>query len=189
MICKFAQREKAKETEKVRCVNKKCDSFLEIVESDLCSGCPFKVTNAKKCTNCEAEKVKVSSETSETFTSKDLENAGIDIADVFSGKISSNEVTQALNLKVMAEDGKEYPALTVQLMNYQNALRKWQAGGRPVRSPEEIKDILETHCKGCDWYDKEKSRCKGCGCRVSEGGMAIFNKIKMATEHCPLEKW
>jgi hypothetical protein len=189
MTCKFAQREKAKEIVKVRCVNKACDSFLEIVDSDLCSGCPFKVTNSKKCDNCEGVKDEVSSETSERFTFEDLKNAGIDAEDLRKGKISSGEVAQALNLKMMAEDGKEYPALTVQLMNYQNALRKWQAGGRPVRSPEEIKEILETHCKGCDWYDASSSRCKGCGCRVTEGGMAIFNKIKMATEHCPKELW
>ena len=31
--------------------------------------------------------------------------------------------------------------------------------------------------------------CRGCGCRVAAYGMAVFNKIKMATQHCPREKW
>ena len=83
----------------------------------------------------------------------------------------------------------EYPAMSSQLINYKEALMKWQKAGRPVRKEEEIRDIYENKCKACDWFDSVKGRCRGCGCKVSMGSMAIFNKIKMATEKCPKGEW
>ena len=170
MECKFAQRERSKGVEKLRCVNKSCDSFLELVGPDICSGCPFKQSKVKKkrdrCTNCPDEiKQPAIAEKEKLFESMEsLQTA-------------------------TPEDNKDFPPVATQLWNYQNALRRWQNAGRPVRSAEEVETILEIHCKGCDWYDKDRERCKGCGCKVTTGSMAIFNKIKMATEHCPQELW
>jgi len=83
----------------------------------------------------------------------------------------------------------EYPPLSVQLWTYKEALIKWNKAGRPTRSQEEVEEIHKTHCMPCEWYDKEKKRCRGCGCTVSVGSIAVLNKIKMGTEHCPKEKW
>lgn len=83
----------------------------------------------------------------------------------------------------------EYPPLMEQLASYKDAIAKWSKAGKPVRSEEEIKRIHTDYCHNCDWYDPDQKRCRGCGCKVTTGGMAIFNKIKMATEHCPREYW
>jgi hypothetical protein len=175
MSCKYAQREVKNDVKKLRCVNKPCDSFLEIVDLDVCSGCPFStVRKERKCDGCEAPEAPAPAEIFDTPKYSKAEN------------MMDKETLEALNLDDIP---KEFPSVSTQLWNYQNALRKWNKAGRPVRSPEEIKEILETRCKGCDWYDKESERCKGCGCKVTEDGMAIFNKIKMATESCPKELW
>jgi hypothetical protein len=87
------------------------------------------------------------------------------------------------------EDAVEYPPLSMQLWFYKEAVIRWNKAGRPKRSDEEVKELLNNHCKTCSWFDTEKSRCKGCGCAVSEGSLAIFNKLRMGTEHCPQEKW
>jgi len=95
--------------------------------------------------------------------------------------------------KILAEnpDGPppDFPKITVQAWLYQEALRKWNSAGRPVRTEEEINAIHAEHCTGCSWYEKDKKRCRGCGCRVATSGVAVFNKIKMATEHCPRDFW
>ncbi len=78
------------------------------------------------------------------------------------------------------------------------AIRKWCVAGKPVRSPETIKKIFEECCAPCDYFDAKQGRCKQCGCKVSVEGpkilgiiiinMAMFNKIKMATEWCRVWK-
>jgi hypothetical protein len=83
----------------------------------------------------------------------------------------------------------EYPAMSLQLWAYKEAIIKWQKAGRPTRTNEEVQKIHDTHCVGCSWYDPDKKRCKGCGCRVTTGSVAVLNKIKMKTEHCPKGEW
>jgi hypothetical protein len=92
-------------------------------------------------------------------------------------------------LKVEGDSPPKYPPLSMQAWLYKEALIRWNKAGRPKRTQEEVAGILETHCKKCDWYDPEQLRCRGCGCKVTDSAFAILNKIKMATEHCPKEKW
>ena len=62
--------------------------------------------------------------------------------------------------------------------------------GRPAKRPDkEVERIFHQFCKTCDWFDPDKQICRGCGCRVAEGGYAVQNKIKMATENCPRDLW
>lgn len=70
---------------------------------------------------------------------------------------------------------------------YAQALRWWAASGFPVRSRLEVDRIDRDFCRRCEDY--LKGRCKECGCQVNARGFAVVNKIKMATEHCPKEKW
>ena len=70
---------------------------------------------------------------------------------------------------------------------YTRALSRWIKAGRPVRSEEEIKRIFEDFCKPCEAY--EEGTCRYCGCHVNLVKAAPLNKIAMATEECPLEKW
>lgn len=81
------------------------------------------------------------------------------------------------------------PGLVKRAFSYAEALARWTAAGRPERPDKEVERIFNENCKTCKWYDPERQMCRGCGCRVAESGMAVRNKIKMATEHCPRELW
>jgi hypothetical protein len=73
--------------------------------------------------------------------------------------------------------------------NYFGAIRRWAALGKPTRSPEEVKELFETHCKTCDRYDKQHHACKSCGCKVSTSSEPLGNKLAMASERCPLGRF
>ena len=83
----------------------------------------------------------------------------------------------------------EPPGLVRRAASYAGALARWTAAGRPERSDKEVERIFHQFCKTCDWFDPDKQICRGCGCRVAEGGYAVQNKIKMATENCPRDLW
>jgi hypothetical protein len=83
----------------------------------------------------------------------------------------------------------ETPGLARRVWSYAEALIEWAAAGKPERADKEVERIFNQCCKKCGWFDPEKQICRGCGCRVAEGGFALLNKIKMATEHCPLNLW
>jgi hypothetical protein len=83
----------------------------------------------------------------------------------------------------------EPPGLMRRAASYAGALAQWTAAGRPERSDKEVERIFHQFCKTCDWFDPDKQICRGCGCRVAEGGYAVQNKIKMATENCPRDLW
>jgi hypothetical protein len=74
-----------------------------------------------------------------------------------------------------------------QAAHYATALARWAAAGFPTRPDEEVERIFRECCQPCDQH--VDGRCKKCGCCVSAKGMAIRNKLKMATEKCPLGKW
>lgn len=81
------------------------------------------------------------------------------------------------------------PGLVRRAVSYTEALARWTAAGRPERSDKDVERIFHEHCKPCKWYDPEKHICRGCGCRVADSGVAVLNKISMATEHCPRDLW
>jgi hypothetical protein len=83
----------------------------------------------------------------------------------------------------------EAPSMLNLAYRYTRALSRWIKAGRPVRSEEEIKQIFKTFCEPCEAYDSKNSSCCHCGCRVNRMRAAPLNKIAMATEECPLEKW
>lgn len=55
-----------------------------------------------------------------------------------------------------------------------------------MRTDEEV-ELLLTICKDCEHFNGKG--CGKCGCRVKKGGEAWTNKLKMKTEHCPIDKW
>ena len=77
------------------------------------------------------------------------------------------------------------------LRRYSQALRRWIAAGRPVRSDHRVQAIFETCCQPCEHFDANRQVCKLCGCRVRPSGSALANKLKLATERCPASppKW
>jgi hypothetical protein len=84
------------------------------------------------------------------------------------------------------------PGPVRRLFTWAEAVAGWVAAGSPERSEEEVARIYHTFCAGtpaCSWLDSDKQSCRGCGCRVTRDGAALFNKIKMATQHCPRMLW
>lgn len=92
--------------------------------------------------------------------------------------------------KELAE-GAEALGLRLQdVLHWSKAILKWNNSGRPVRTQEEV-DRIVTICQSnqCGKYLSEwGGRCRKCGCRIHQGTIALTNKAKMATEHCPLNE-
>ena len=83
----------------------------------------------------------------------------------------------------------------------------WISEGRPLRDPEDTKDLFETHCKGGDgppcpsyvpWegltvippgFPDDAGSCAECGCFVSGDPTIVMNKVNKPHEACPLKKW
>jgi len=81
------------------------------------------------------------------------------------------------------------PSLAKRIITYTQSVAEWVAAGRPERTDEDVRQIFQTFCEPCTWRKRKTDICRGCGCRVVDKGLAITNKIKMATQHCPREKW
>jgi len=97
----------------------------------------------------------------------------------------NDEASQAVD----AAPPPEPPNLGRRALSYAEALVQWTAAGRPERSDKDVEQIFNRCCKPCRWYDHRRQICRGCGCRVAQNGIAVLNKIKMATEHCPRNLW
>jgi len=165
-----------------RCLHKGCDAYGQEVNAEACSLCP--VRSFKREKSClKSILSKSTSSVPSHFTDKDVEelikNSPLKHADL---KELQTEILQD-------QTPPDYPTMSLQLWLYKEALVRWNKAGRPVREDEEVEQLLNTYCKKCDWYDKEKKRCKGCGCKVTTSSLAVFNKLKMATEQCPRGLW
>lgn len=174
-----------------RCMNRECGLYGQKVDEGACSRCPSRPQEHKPCPKLNVpQAVKQNAppvlpqemllDINDAELREMAAAAGMDMAEI--DQMQKAEIGQA-----------EYPAFTVQLWSYKEALLKWAQAGRPKRTQEEVEQIHSTYCNPlgspCEWYDSKQNRCKGCGCKVTVGSLAIFNKIAMATEHCPREKW
>lgn len=86
-----------------------------------------------------------------------------------------------------------------QLTQFAAAVKRWIEAGRPERSDQHVREIFDEYCTPCQ-YNRD-GRCKACGCQIRGdepalakllsfvGARSLTNKIRMATEHCPLWKW
>lgn len=90
--------------------------------------------------------------------------------------------------KIFNESKSFLRTVTRRIGNWKEAISRWKAAGEPVRSNEEINEIVEI-CQGCEHYNSKFQQCRLCGCFCRKTGMARFNKPKMATESCPIGKW
>jgi len=83
-----------------------------------------------------------------------------------------------------AENSKMVRLLPCQV----RTLSRWIKAGRPVRTPDEIRNIYEI-CKQCKAFDAVAKSCKYCRCRVNDHGNPLLNVIAIATERCPVGAW
>lgn len=82
---------------------------------------------------------------------------------------------------------RKAPNLVQQARTLGKAALKWERAGRPVRTPEQIRELFEKHCRPCEFFEphrsrKDRGRCLLCGCKVN---LQSLNKLKWATEQCP----
>ena len=84
------------------------------------------------------------------------------------------------------------------------AIVDWVEAGRPLRDPEETKELFETHCQGgdgppCDKFvpwpfvppgmPKDGGTCAECGCFVNSDPEIVLNRVNKPNMNCPLKKW
>ena len=104
-------------------------------------------------------------------------------------RLPRRKKTVAHDPATISDTPPDPPSLVKRAYSYAEAVARWTAAGQPVRPDKEVERIFNSQCKTCKWFDPERQICRGCGCRVAETGMAVVNKIKMATENCPRELW
>lgn len=91
----------------------------------------------------------------------------------------------------MQDKNEEKPPVrfVTRALRYSRALSRWIKAGRPTRTEDEILGIFTAYCQDCPAMEQRLGRCKVCGCHVGLAKSPLLNKIAMATERCPLDKW
>lgn len=88
---------------------------------------------------------------------------------------------------------KQKKTTVEQVVSYGKALTRWTLAGRPVRSSKETERIYRQICSLCEHFKPNEAGTAGacglCGCRLSPIAPATENKIRMATECCPIGLW
>jgi len=110
-------------------------------------------------------------------------------------QLAQREAARAEQEKLTAEEcealrpeGEKLGWTPAMIKTYSVALAGWIKAGRPIRSDEEVSTIIII-CENCDKYNKDKQRCSVCGCKINTSNLAIFNKARMGTQNCPIQKW
>ena len=91
------------------------------------------------------------------------------------------------SFRVAAEKPDAPPRILARGWNYARAWIRWVADGRPVRSGESV-EALRSICRECRFFDGNICTHKKCGCNVAQGHW-WGDKLRWATEHCPIKKW
>lgn len=184
--CSKRQNENYKGTPRERCIEPTSELHREIVTPESCSGCPVRKF-AKVPTPCNQPEPPVLLPIIEEGWVECPFRYGSTKGPACS--ITKHQVTPGVCQRCDAET-REHEAGTIdKIKNYFGAVRRWVAHGKPVRSDDRVVQIYEEYCKTCDRYDPDAHACKNCGCSVSTDSSPLGNKLKMATEVCPLGLW
>lgn len=164
-----------------RCLHKEATTYKGYVDDSVCGSCPLRVF-------AEPRVIKI----------KGKPNTGLPVLGAAEGfptcefragricMVTNKEVTAAVCQRCAIETKDHIATLPEKFTNYATAIRKWIAAGRPVRSDAVVEEIFEKHCSTCSMFDPKKRACKSCGCAVNKSPFPLTNKLKMATESCPL---
>jgi len=197
--CNKRQNEVFKGTPQLRCINKKADQYLEIVNLPICEACPVREMKGK-VKKCKQTLIPIPAVKQKSMVNR--EDEGYPQCP-FRFEGNKNLYCSITELPVTPEichrcdkETREREAdfdllgRLASTPDYLGAIRRWVASGSPRRTEEEMEKIFNEHCgNGCGRYDPEKHACKNCGCGVSTGSSALKNKLVMKTEHCPLGRF
>ena len=193
MDCKKRQKEVYKGTPQTRCISKKSQNYLEIVDDRMCGVCPVREARKRQNAPCRerpipvVDKQLITINTHEGYPPCPFRFEG---ASDLMCSITELPVTPEICHRCEAETREQEATFGDKLRGYFGAIRRWVAGGRPTRSQEEIDRIFKEHCgNGCRRYDPDTNSCKNCGCAVSTTSTPLKNKLAMATETCPLGRF
>ena len=87
--------------------------------------------------------------------------------------------------KPLQSTDKPVTPLIIRGLNFASAMLRWTSSGMPRRTQAEIDERLAI-CQGCPHF--VDNHCRVCGCPCVETNQLV-NKLALATEACPLEKW
>lgn len=169
-----------------RCIHRESALFMEIVDHDQCTGCPLLTARKEKRVPC-AERIRKEQTRPIIESGKEYPGCPFRIGQICA--ITNLEIDSEICGRCNKETREHEAKFGEKVKHYFGAVRRWVAKGKPTRSKEEIDQIFEEHCKGCERYDKASHACKNCGCAVSIDSSPLANKIGMASEHCPLGRW
>lgn len=167
-----------------RCINKKAEAYRQPVDNSICSQCPVRVI---------ADKQKLKHAKKSTQSLPIVEDSGYPACEfrINTGELKCGvtglPVNQEICNRCVKDTKDETPNLFQKAVNYSKAVRRWIAAGRPVRTQEEIDKIYDEHCSGCAMFID--GVCNSCGCPASRDQPPLRNKLKMATEACPLGRF
>jgi len=189
--CLKRQSEIYKGEDRLRCIEPSSDHYRANVDADICHDCPVRkfITPKKPCT---PEPIRQPTgtmiqlpilSTPEGFKDcvyRHCLEGGCDCT------VTELPVTPEICNRCDEDVRNTTATKTNMLVNYYGAVRDWIKAGRPKRTDEQVKYIFETYCSGCKKYDKKTHSCKVCGCSVNQDSKGLANKLRMATEACPL---
>lgn len=180
--CTKKQKEIHGDKEIERCVNPKSQVHLAVVNDSFCSMCPVRAacSTPKKAMDHHPMPIAPNYPFCDHRIWKD--NTPI-------CSVTNLPVNPEICGRCDEETREKMATLPDMLIGYTSAIRRWIAAGRPTRSEEDQKAILEDHCLKCEMYDKQKNSCKNCGCSLAQTGNPLTSKLAMGTEKCPLGRW
>jgi hypothetical protein len=171
-----------------RCINKKAEAYRQPVDASVCDSCPVRVLLKKNEKRQAPEKVQLPVvDTSDYPPCEFRFKNPADLTPVCG--VTGLGTDRDICTRCSAGSKVETKTLFGKAMNYQAAVRRWFAAGRPERTDEEIAAIYDEHCSKCDMYDKVRKICNSCGCPATKDQPALRNKLRMATEACPLGRF
>lgn len=169
-----------------KCINKESEAYRTYVDSTVCGACPVRVMLEQAETKFARQR---------PLQLPVINDTGYPSCEF---RINKGEMTCGVTglptdadiCNRCAKDSKTAtPNLLDKVVSYSKAVRKWVAAGRPERTQEEVQQIYDEHCSKCSMFDRKKNVCNSCGCPANTDQPPLRNKLKMATEACPLGRF
>jgi ribosomal protein L37E len=162
-------------------MHKACDYHRKPVDASICDACPLRVFIEKK----EPKKFSALPIADHGNEYRPCEFRHRHPQGLRCG-VTNLPVTPETCTRCVKEEKEALATWRDKVRNYSAALRRWIAAGSPSRTDEEAQQLFDDHCSKCSMFDKERQVCNSCGCPANKDQPAIKNKLKMATEGCPL---